>query len=289
MSPRRLAVAVFFLLALWVHPTQQAVTKVKGTSKDATATPRVTHSLSPFAPSRRPDAHRLNPPAPHTQPSSWRASTPTWAPHTPSRPSTSTETGLNRNSRRSDVGSANTSRRRRKGPRLQSRARRPPRDRVSSSSDSLERRGRRTRRDVTISLRSRGTTSSNTSNLGAYSRRSPRRRRPTSDRRCFLRDETCDRICGATISAVGALRCTLSPPPSRCASQSRARRDRREFSCCSTARTARRRDSNSRFGDERRRRYRIRDARLCRSESLCRCPPRRRTRAARRYCLGRRG
>lgn len=66
MSPRRLAVAVFLLLALWVHPTQPAVTKVKGTSKDATVTPRVTHSLSPFAPSRRPDAHRLNPPArPH--------------------------------------------------------------------------------------------------------------------------------------------------------------------------------------------------------------------------------
>ena len=54
MSPRRLAVAVFLLLALWVHPTQPAVTKVKGTSKDATVTPRVTHSLSPFAPCAAP-------------------------------------------------------------------------------------------------------------------------------------------------------------------------------------------------------------------------------------------
>ena len=151
------------------------------------------HSLSPFAPSRRPDAHRLNPSSRPHQPSSWRASTPTWAPHTPSRPSTSTEAGLDRNFRRSDVGLANTSRRQRKGPRLQSRARRPLRDRVSSLSDLLERQGRRSTPDVTISVRSRDTTSSNTSNLGAYLRRFPRRRRLTSDRRCFSRDETCDR------------------------------------------------------------------------------------------------
>ena len=38
--------------------------------------------------------------------------------HTPSRPSTSTEAGLHRNFRRSDVGLANTSRRQRKGLRL---------------------------------------------------------------------------------------------------------------------------------------------------------------------------
>ena len=94
---------------------------------------------------------------------------------------------------------------------------------------------------------------------------------------------------GATISAVGALRCTLFPPPSRCASQSRARPVRLEFSCCSTTHTERRRDNNSRSGDERRRRYRIRDARLCRSASLCCCPPRWRMRAARHYYLGRRG
>lgn len=45
MSPRRLAVAVFLLLALWVHPTQPAVTKVKGTSEDPTNIPCITLSL----------------------------------------------------------------------------------------------------------------------------------------------------------------------------------------------------------------------------------------------------